>query len=139
MHKFYGTLFLTLACLGASLPSLSAVSVRTPVIDVDAGVDGYYDDPYYHVWVGPGWYYGRYYSSEDEYYYWLDNGFYAVRWEGPGWYYGIYLNNRSDFDRYRRSHRAYRNRYGYRGYSQRGKRSLHQTERRGRWSRGSKR
>ena len=57
---------------------LSAMSVRTPPVDVEVGTPGYYyygpsrgtyyyDDSTYGVWVGPGWYYGSYYDNFDDY------------------------------------------------------------------------
>lgn len=134
MNKLYVTLSLALACLNSST-FLSAVSIRTPPVDIDVGPYAYYrEDPYYHVWVGPGWYYGRYFSSEREYNHWLDNRFYSVRWEGPGWYYGIYFDSKRDFNRYRRHHRNQRSRYRLRGNTQFGSQTLHKVERRGRWS-----
>lgn len=128
--------------LCGSFSSLSAVSVRTPVVSVDVGGGYprpgyyvYYDDAYYQVWVGPGWYYGVWFDNEAAYYDWLDNRFYTVVWAGPGWYYGYWFESEGDYDYYRRSHTHY---HSWERHKYEGRRDWHEKERHGEWNRDKK-
>jgi hypothetical protein len=75
----------TLLCL-SSAATLFAGGVRTS-IQIDVGDD----DPYVQdevIWIGPGWYYGVWFSNEADFYYWRrDRGYwhhYDNNWHGHG-------------------------------------------------------
>lgn len=135
--KIYLGICAATICLNGSFSELNAVSVRTPVVGIDVGapVDYYYyDDANYQVWVGPGWYYGTWYDNQDDYYHWLDHGFYNPVWVGSGWYYGIWFDDEDDFRHFRDTHQSY-HRNGSRNGGYRGDRSWHANERNGKWQR----
>ncbi len=82
--------------------SLSAMA--RPSVDVQVGSDDYYG------WQGPGWYYGHYFSNQDDYIAWMEGtgpyyGTYQTSiWIGPGWYGGYWYWNENDWHDHHHNH-----------------------------------